>query len=111
MSDTPIEFVESCGNVFADLGLPNPDERMAKAELALAITRHIRARGLNQTEAALLLQTSQARVSAVMRGRLTNFSYDRLLRFLNKLGYDVQIVVNPAAKESADGRTAATVAA
>ena len=53
MSDTTIEFVESSGNVFADLGLSNPDERMAKAELALAITRHIRARGLNQTEAAL----------------------------------------------------------
>ncbi len=110
MSDTKIEFVDSSGNVFADLGLSNPDERMAKAELALAITRRIRARGLNQTEAATLLQTSQARVSAVTRGRLTNFSYDRLLRFLNRLGCDVQIVVNPVSKENTNGKTVATVA-
>ena len=111
MSDTEIELVESCGNVFADLGLSNPDERMAKAELALAITRRIRGRGLNQSEAAALLQTSQAIVSAILRGRLSNFSYDRLLRFLNKLGCDVQIVVNPSADVDAPGTTTARVAA
>lgn len=90
MSDTEIEFVESCGNVFADLGLSDL---------------------LNQTEAAALLQTSQGRVSAITRGRLTNFSYDRLLRFLNRLGGDVQIVVNSSKDVNAPGTTTASVAA
>ena len=58
------------GNVFADLKLSNPDERMAKAELALAISRQIRNRGLSQTSAAALLQTNQGRISAIMRGLL-----------------------------------------
>ena len=113
MSETSeeITFVKSCGNVFADLGLPNPDERMAKAQLALAITRRIRQRGLNQIEAAALLGTDQARVSQLMRGRLTHFSYDRLLRFLNVLGCDVHILVEPTPDQDEPGQTIATIAA
>ena len=112
MNDTEtIEFLESSGNVFADLGLSNPEERQAKAELALAITRRIRVLGLNQTEAAALLQTNQGRVSAIMRGRLTHFTYDRLLRFLNRLGCNVQIVVNPASDADTPGITITTIAA
>lgn len=91
VSETTV--TKSCGNVFADLGLSNPDERMAKAKLALAITRRIRACGLTQDEAAELLGTDQGKISAIVRGRLTSFTYDRLLRFLNVLGCNVTIDV------------------
>ncbi len=84
----------SCGNVFADLGLSNPDERMAKAKLALAIMRRIRALSLTQDAAAELLGTDQGKRSAIARGRLTGFTYDRLLRFLNILGCNVTIAVD-----------------
>jgi predicted XRE-type DNA-binding protein len=110
-ADHEITFLKSSGNVFADLGLPHPDERMAKAQLALAITRRIRARGLNQTEAAALLGTDQGKVSQLMRGRLTSFSYDRLLRFLNVLGCNVQIMVELATSQNEQGQTVAIIAA
>ena len=86
---------ESIGNVFADLGLPDADELMAKAELARTIRRLIERRGLTQTDAARLLGTTQPKVSDLFRGRLDGFSMERLYRFLNALGQDVQIVVKP----------------
>lgn len=90
---------KSCGNVFADLGLADPEERMAKAELALAITRRIRACGLTQDAAAQQLGTDQGKVSAIMRGRLAGFNYDRLLRFLNLLGCSVTIEVQTPSED------------
>lgn len=84
---------ESSGNVFADLGLPNPEELLAKATLALKISEIIKGRHLSQAEAARLLGTTQPKVSNLMNGRLQGFSMERLLRFLNALDRDVQIVV------------------
>jgi predicted XRE-type DNA-binding protein len=84
---------ESCGNVFADLGLPNPEELLAKATLALKISEIIKGRHLSQAEAAKVLGTTQPKVSNLMNGRLQGFSMERLLRFLNALDRDVQIVV------------------
>jgi predicted XRE-type DNA-binding protein len=81
----------SSGNVFADLGLPNPDELLIKAELAHQIAESIAARQLTQTEAAELLGIDQPKVSALMRGKLSGFSIERLFRFLNALGSDVEI--------------------
>lgn len=89
------EFVVSCGNVFADLGLDNADEELAKAELALAIRRRIRAKGLSQTAAASLLGTDQAKVSLLMNGKVGGFTFDRLVRFLNALEVDVRISLSP----------------
>lgn len=91
VSETTV--TRSSGNVFADLGLPDPEERMAKAKLALAITRRIRALDLTQDAAAKMLGTDQGKVSAIARGRLAGFTYDRLLRFLNILGCNVTIAV------------------
>ncbi|MGH7248147.1 MAG: helix-turn-helix domain-containing protein, partial [Pseudomonadota bacterium] len=59
----PIPVTRGSGNVFADLGLPNPEERLAKAELALAISRAIKERGLTQREAAALMGIDQPKVS------------------------------------------------
>lgn len=85
----------SSGNVFVDLGLPNPEDRLAKAELARKISEIITKRRLTQTEAADLLGIDQPKISALVRGRLQAFSLERLMRFLNALGRDVEIVVKP----------------
>jgi predicted XRE-type DNA-binding protein len=85
----------SGGNVFADLGLPDADDLMAKANLALHIRRIIQARKLTQKQAAELLRLDQPKVSAIVNGRLDGFSTERLMRFLNDLGCDVTISVSP----------------
>ncbi len=81
------------GNVFADLGFPNSEELLAKAELAQKIAAIISRRRLTQAEAATLLGVDQPKVSALLRGRLSGFSLERLMRFLILLGRDVEIVV------------------
>jgi len=88
-----IEVYHGSGNVFADMGLPNPEERLAKAELAIKIHDIIKKRHLTQAQAAELLGIDQPKVSALMRGKLSGFSMERLFHFLNALGRDVQIVV------------------
>jgi len=87
------DYTVGSGNVFADLGLPNPEELLAKAELARKITVLIRDRGLTQSRAAKLLGVDQPKVSALIRGRLTGFSLERLMRFLLLLGQDIKITV------------------
>src|SRR5580700_142991 len=87
---------DSSGNVFADLGIEDSDEYMAKSELAAEILRIVQRRRLTQAEAAKLLGISQPKVSDLLRGRLNGFSTDRLLRFINRLGYDVQIRLSKA---------------
>jgi len=83
----------SSGNVFADLGLRNPQERLAKAALAQQICDIIEKAGFDQKEAAVRLGVDQPKVSALMRGRLKEFSTERLMRFLTALDRDVLIVV------------------
>ena len=96
---------KSSGNVFADLGLPNAEDRLAKAELARKISEIIAKRRLTQAEAAELLGIDQPKISALARGRLEGFSLERLMRFLNVLGRDVEIVVKPKTR----GRRRASV--
>jgi len=91
--DPEIQVEDSTGNVFADLGLPNPEELLAKAEMVRQISRIVATRGLTQTQTAELLGTTQPKVSDLLRGRLSGFSMERLIRFLNALGRDVEIVV------------------
>ena len=95
---------ESSGNVFADLGLKNPEELLAKAELVQRIADIIAERKLTQARAAKLLGIDQPKVSALLRGKLDGFSTDRLFRFLNALGRDVEIVIRPA-KHSHEAET------
>lgn len=93
MTKRNIKIEGSSGNVFADLGLPDPAAHLAKAELARRIGEIIAERGLTQAEAADLLRVDQPKISALMRGRLGGFSFERLMRFLTILGRDVQIIV------------------
>jgi predicted XRE-type DNA-binding protein len=90
-----IKIQSSSGNVFADLGLANSDELLIKAELVRQISKSIDAKKLTQTEAAKLLGVDQPKVSALLNGKLSGFSIDRLFRFLNALGSDVEIRVIP----------------
>jgi predicted XRE-type DNA-binding protein len=97
------EVRDGTGNVFADIGTKNPDQALAKAELARQIASIIQEQALTQSQAAELLHIDQAKVSALVRGRLSGFSTDRLIRFLNALGHDVEIRIkaNPVAPERA----------
>ena len=99
---TPRHEVSS-GNVFADLGLPDAPELHAKADLAYEISRTIDQQGLTQAEAAEILGVDQPKVSALVRGRLEGFSLERLYRFLNALGKDVEIVVRPTSVPRSGG--------
>jgi predicted XRE-type DNA-binding protein len=87
------EVLESSGNVFADLEVDEPEEMLAKAELARRIGHILKRRRLNQAQAATLLGIDQPKVSALLRGKLSGFSTDRLLRFLMALDRDVEIVI------------------
>jgi predicted XRE-type DNA-binding protein len=93
-----IEVEKSSGNVFADLGLPNPEQELLKAHLTLQIYKIIKERGLRQAEAGKILGIKQPHVSALMRNRSGNFSVARLMEFLTALGQDVEITVKPTRK-------------
>src|SRR5712672_4374829 len=94
-------YEQSSGNVFADLGLPNSEQELLKADLTVQIYRLIRGRGLTQTQAAELLGTTQSQVSALMRCRPVSVSVGRLMEFLNVLGQDVEVTLKPAARHKA----------
>ena len=83
------------GNVFRDLGLPNPDEHLIKAQLVYKIDAILKQRRLKQVETAALLGIRQPDVSKMLRGEFRQFSIERLLRFLVALDQDVEIVVRP----------------
>lgn len=93
-----VRFKESAGNVFADLGLPNPERELLKARLTLEIYRIIRERNVTQAQAGVLLGIKQPHVSLLMRNRAGSFSVERLMDFLTALGQDVEITVRPTRK-------------
>jgi predicted XRE-type DNA-binding protein len=98
MTKKKVRVEESSGNIFADLGLPNPEQELLKARLTLQIYKIVKARGLTQAQAGELLGIKQPHVSALMRNRAGNFSIGRLIEFLTALGQDVKITVKPTRK-------------
>jgi predicted XRE-type DNA-binding protein len=98
-----IAVEEGSGNVFADIGLPDPEERLAKADLAIRISEAIRARRLTQTRAAHILKIDQPKISRLLRGQLSGFSTERLMHFLTLLGRDVEITVKAAPRSRRQG--------
>jgi len=89
--------------VFEDMGLADADERLAKARLAHEICELLRRAKLTQAQAARKLGIDQPKVSALMRGRLRDFSTDRLIRFITLLDRDVWIVIREPKKSSGAG--------
>ncbi|HWE39391.1 MAG TPA: helix-turn-helix transcriptional regulator [Isosphaeraceae bacterium] len=92
-------IVEGSGNVFADLGFDDPEEMLARAELARQIGEIVAERKLDQARAASVLGISRAELTALLRGELSRFPTGRLFRFLNALGRDVEIIIRPARPE------------
>ena len=82
------------GNVFADAGVPNPDEHLTKADLVAKIIAVIAERGLTQVQAAGIIGIPQPKVSLLVRGLFGDFSTDRLCRILNRLGVTVSLVLS-----------------
>lgn len=86
-----IEFTVGSGNVYDDFGLSNPEEAKTKAELAMLITAIIKEKGLTQQQAAELMKIDQPKISKIIRGILSEFSIERLLKFVLSLGFDIEI--------------------
>jgi predicted XRE-type DNA-binding protein len=82
-------------NVFKDIGVPNAEEHLVKAQLVFKIDTIMKDRGLKQVEAAELFGIRQPDISKMLRGEFRQFSVERLLRFLVALNQDVEIVVKP----------------
>ena len=90
---------QGSGNVFADLGLPNPEQELLKAQLTLQIYSILKDSGMTQVEIAKILGVRQPQVSLLMRNRAGNFSVGRLMEFLTALRQDVEITVRPSRKD------------
>ncbi len=103
------KVTEGSGNVFKDLGFPDSEEMLTKAELTRQIYTIIKKRGLTKTAAAKLLGLKQPDVSALMRGRYAGFSTDRLIQLLTALDRDVDIVIRrkPRSRRQAKVRVVA----
>jgi predicted XRE-type DNA-binding protein len=97
------DYEKSSGNVFADLGFSNSKQELLKAKLTVEIYKHLKARGLTQQEAARLLGTTQAQISALMRCKPVSVSVGRLMEFLTVLGQDVRVTVKPAPRSRKAG--------
>jgi len=100
-----IEFEAGSGNVFADLGLPNPEGLLLKAELTHRICTIMEERSLSLAKTARLLGIDPVRFAGLTRGELDNFSTDKLFQFLNALDQDVEIRVRPKRSNAAEGST------
>ena len=92
-----VEVQRSSDNVYADLGLPDAERLRIKTGLVIEIRKAIRRLGLTQQAAAKRMGITQPKVSDMMRGDFTNLSERKLMDCLNRLGYDIEIRVKPAA--------------
>jgi predicted XRE-type DNA-binding protein len=93
------EIERGTANVFADLGLPDAQDRQTKTRLAMEINDILKARRLRQAQSAALLGIPQPKVSALVNFRLDGFSVERLMEFLTHLNRDVEIVIRPSRDE------------
>lgn len=104
MTEDEITATRSSGNVFEDLGFEDADEMALKSDLAYIISTIIESRGLTQAQAAEILGVNQPKVSALVRGRLSGFSLDRLFRFLTTLDRNVEVSITQKPADEPRGR-------
>ena len=109
MAKNTEDIVSSSGNVFADMGLANPEERLVKARLARLINKAIQERDWTQKHTAEVLGITQPKVSDISRGRLKNFSVERLMTFLAMLNH--RVVISVSSEDSPDDTEEIVVAA
>jgi predicted XRE-type DNA-binding protein len=111
MSNKEKTVTRSGGNIFADLGLPDADEHLLKARVAVFIAAVIKQRALTQTAAGRVMGIEQPDVSKLLSGRIEGFSLARLLSFARSLGSDVEIKVKSPNKGGVrEGRMSLRVA-
>jgi predicted XRE-type DNA-binding protein len=97
-----VTITRGSGNVFTDLGFTDAEERLAKAKLAHEIASHCE--GMTQKEIAARLEIDQPKVSALLRGQLQQFSTERLMTFVRRVGQDVEIHVRPTRRSRSPRR-------
>jgi predicted XRE-type DNA-binding protein len=93
--DQEIEYEESSGNIFADLGLEDAEELFARAQIGFFVFRILEDKKLKQREIARLLGIAQPDVSHLMNGHFSRFTTDKLLDFLKRLDQKVIIQISP----------------
>jgi predicted XRE-type DNA-binding protein len=89
------KITDSCGNIFADLELENPQEHYVKAHLVILISKMIKDKNLTQAQAATKMGLRQPDVSKLLKGRFEGFSLERLLNFARELGSVIEIRITP----------------
>jgi predicted XRE-type DNA-binding protein len=104
MTKRKIEAYESSGNLFADLGLPDSEERMLKAGIVVELRRLIKERELTQVKAAKLVGISQPDLSHLLRGDFDDYSAERLMKMLTAFEQDIEIIMKPHRKAGQRGR-------
>jgi len=83
-------------NVWLQLGFPDAEEHYLKAELVLRLDKAISALGLTQRVAAQRIGATQPELSKILRGKFSEVSLERLMRFLTALGYQIEIRIGQA---------------
>uniref|UniRef100_UPI00333F0F54 helix-turn-helix domain-containing protein n=1 Tax=Castellaniella defragrans TaxID=75697 RepID=UPI00333F0F54 len=106
-----IEIHEGGNNVYADIGLPDAEDMLIKAQLVTRIREIIKARGWTQQKAADVLGLTQSKLSKILRGQFRGISETRLLDCMTRLGHDVKIVVGPERVPPETGHVAVVFAA
>jgi predicted XRE-type DNA-binding protein len=104
-----IKHTKSSGNVFADLGLGNAEERKLKAQLAVEIRRFIEQKEFTQARVAEIIGIDQPKVSRLLRGQLSGFSVERLFSILNRLGHAVEVRISSKEQIPEETHTIVTV--
>jgi predicted XRE-type DNA-binding protein len=99
MIDEEISYTVSSDNIFADAGLPNPDEYLARAKLLSYVVSEINRRGLSQDQAAHLLDVPQSHIRLLLQAHLTSFSLEYLIQMVKKLGMHVVISCQPTMED------------
>ncbi len=103
-------IVRGSGNVFADLGYPDADERQTKLRLAHAINSVIKRRRLTQAAAAEKLGVGQPKISALVNYKLEGMSVERLITFLTALDQDVEITIRNKPRSRSAARVSVVAA-
>ena len=97
------------GNVFADLNLPDPEERQLRVQLAVRLNDLLAAEGLTQAAAAKRMGIAQPHVSELKHYKLGRFSSERLLHYITLLNRDVEIFIRPRVSGASQRSTVGAV--
>lgn len=79
------DLVMGSDNPFRDVGIPDADTELMKADLAVGIIRILRERDMSATDAARVAEVAVADISRIRRAALDRFTIDRLVRIHNRL--------------------------